>query len=276
MHQRSVSREASEMVVSASGRFSWRRGRGVSAGMGLLVALAAMAVLAACAGGNQHVPADGRSAVTMVGIEQGTEQGTESSAEPASAAVPVPSRLDDAGEMRWLRGESTAADPATVAPLADTMGDPTGWRISIPAVDASASMMSLGVDPTGVMQVPNDGVTVGWYRFTAPPGQSGNAVVAAHVDYRGRAAVFHRLHALQVTDQIVIQAGEETLTYAVDSVTLVRPEAADVTSIVGTREGPATLTLITCGGTWDRARGDYDHRVIVVASLVDSDAGSVS
>jgi LPXTG-site transpeptidase (sortase) family protein len=171
-------------------------------------------------------------------------------------------------------GQVPIEPAAGVSPKANGLGDPALWRISIPSIAVAASMTSLGVDSTGIMQVPHDASTVGWYRFTSTPGAPGNVVLAAHVDYRGSPAVFSRLASLGIGDQVVVHAGGSTYIYAVEQVTLVRPEIADVKSIVGTRAGPPTMTLITCGGSWDRARGDYDHRVIVTTSLVRSERGT--
>jgi len=180
-------------------------------------------------------------------------------------ALPAPSALQV--ESR------PSAVPASERPQ-DELGDTGLWQFSVPSIGVTAQMTSLGVDVAGVMQVPNDGTTVGWYRFSALPGQAGNAVVAAHVDYRGRPAVFHGLGSLEVGAHVVVQAGSNVLTYSVDGVRLVSSVAADVGGIVGGREGPPTMTLITCGGTWDRALRDYDHRVIVTASLIRAEEAS--
>ena len=187
--------------------------------------------------------------------------------EPASA-------VGASGNLAEAVSDAAPTTAEEVAPAAIAAGSPYAWRIEIPSIGVGAPMISLGLDAGGTMEVPNDGFTVGWYQFTAAPGASGNAVVAAHVDYRGASGVFQRLSSLAEGDQVSMQVEGHTVTYVVDSVTLVRPELADVAAIIGAREGAATLTLITCGGNWDSARRDYDHRVIVTASLAVVDRAS--
>jgi LPXTG-site transpeptidase (sortase) family protein len=126
----------------------------------------------------------------------------------------------------------------------------------------------MGVDATGTMEIPQSPSTVAWYGFTATPGTSGNAVMAGHVTWGGARAVFNQLQALRSGDTIEVQTGEGGIRYVVQRTYLVRPEQADIATIIGPRDGPQTLTLITCGGTFDSAAREYDHRVIVFATRV--------
>ena len=64
-----------------------------------------------------------------------------------------------------------------------------------------------------------------------------------------------------------MQSGTERAVYAVRDVSLIAADA-DVSAVIGERRGAPTLTLITCGGTFDRSAHAYDHRVIVRAALV--------
>lgn len=146
-----------------------------------------------------------------------------------------------------------------------------GWSVSAPAIAVDATLAPFGLTPAGVMEVPADGRTVAWYRFTAVPGAAGNAVLAAHVDWAGAPGAFHRIRHASTGDLILITSPASTsFTYRVDTVELVEARTADVSAIVGTKEGPATLTMITCGGRFNTAAGAYEHRVIVRASLLPS------
>ncbi len=168
---------------------------------------------------------------------------------------------------------SPTATPVLPTPPAIEPGDAAGWLLEIPDISVRAATATFGLSPTGVMEVPADHRTVAWYDFTAVPGREGNAVLAAHVNWRGEQGVFSRLDGVMPGTEITVTspAGEH-FTYLVQSVELVDLATADVTSIVGSREGAATLTLITCGGTFNRTTRDYEQRVVVRAVL---DVGAV-
>jgi hypothetical protein len=48
---------------------------------------------------------------------------------------------------------------------------PPGSRLVIPSIDVDASIIAVGVDGSGVMGTPSNGWDVGWYDFSALPGQ---------------------------------------------------------------------------------------------------------
>jgi LPXTG-site transpeptidase (sortase) family protein len=103
------------------------------------------------------------------------------------------------------------------------------------------------------------------------PGAAGNAVLAAHVDWAGAPGAFYELRHASPGNLVQVTSPEGlSVTYRVDTVELVEARVADIPGIVGGREGRSTLTLITCGGPFNRSIGEYEHRVIVRASLVPS------
>lgn len=157
-------------------------------------------------------------------------------------------------------------------PSAPPPGSAADWAVDIPSIGVrSASIGAFGLTPAGVMEVPADHFTVAWYRFTAVPGEAGNAVFAAHVDWAGHLGVFNRLGELTPGGVITVTAPDgESHTYQVESVDLVDPDRVDVESIVGRRAGSPTLTLITCGGEFNRETRDYERRVIVRAVGVEA------
>jgi LPXTG-site transpeptidase (sortase) family protein len=120
------------------------------------------------------------------------------------------------------------------------------------------------------MEVPGDGVHVGWYEESARPGAAGNFVSAAHVDWAGQPGVFWGLTELVPGDQVVVTDAEGGKhTYAVEWSRAVRPEDAPLMDLVGPSHD-AIMTLITCTGNFNRITRSYDHRQIVRARLVSS------
>lgn len=181
------------------------------------------------------------------------------------ADEPLPVQLDaDADDRVPSPAEPDAAreaPPATVvAGEPEPQGEPA--RVVIPAIDVDVRLVRLGLAPDGSMQVPDAGFA-GWYVEGPRPGHDGPAVIAAHVDSRAGPDVFHRLHELVSGDRVHVtyDSGDE-VTFTVASRAQTPKEALPVEDI-----WPLTndrlLTLITCGGEFDRSVGHYRDNVIV-------------
>jgi hypothetical protein len=144
---------------------------------------------------------------------------------------------------------------------------PPVW-LEIPAAHISAPIVDLGVADDGQMESPATPDVVGWYRMSARAGQPGNSVMSGHVDWGRNTAVFWGLRALRPGDRIEVR-GADGLThdYAVEWNTTLDARTAPAERLVG-RSYDSLLTLITCDGVYDRARGGYSERRIVRARLV--------
>jgi LPXTG-site transpeptidase (sortase) family protein len=159
--------------------------------------------------------------------------------------------------------EEQAASEPDAAPAAT----PAGPRLVIPRLGVDAPTITLGVDATGTMLAPAAPMDVAWYSFSAQPGQSGNAVMAGHVDYLNYGpAVFWRLREARAGDEVQVVLNDGTIfNYTVSSVTSYDADTAPVAEIVGPTPGE-TLTLITCTGTFDRTTRQYENRLVVRAT----------
>ena len=186
------------------------------------------------------------------------EQPPSAESSPAVDAV-------DATEPATTAAATSAPGPAG-RPVVPAPATAQVVRVRIPVLAVDAPVQSMGLDASGAMEVPYSPATVAWYGFTAVPGSAGNAVMSGHVDWLGARAVFYGIRTLTAGDVIEVTTSEGNVRYSVERTYLVRPEEADIAAIVGQRRGPETLTLITCGGTFDRSSRDYDHRVIVRAT----------
>jgi hypothetical protein len=129
-------------------------------------------------------------------------------------------------------------------------------RLEIPAIGVSSPLVRLGLNPDGTMQVPGDFQVAGWFTGGPQPGQLGPAVIAGHVDSRTGPAVFYRLRDLRPGDQIQV---ESLASYPRRSL----PDEA----VYGATTAPA-VRLITCAGTFDRARHSYRDNLAVLAVRV--------
>jgi hypothetical protein len=173
--------------------------------------------------------------------------------------------------LRLAARPSPVAVPSgrTVVPISVSAVQQTPkpvW-LTIPAIGVKAPIIKLGLNPNGSLQVPRTTTVVGWYTGSPRPGAIGSAVIAGHVDSRTGVGIFFWLKNLRPGDRIYVRRADGTL--AVFTVTVVRIYAKNdfPTPLVYGPVPDAELRLITCGGTFDYARGSYLSNVVVYARL---------
>jgi LPXTG-site transpeptidase (sortase) family protein len=171
---------------------------------------------------------------------------------------------------------TTVPTPIPVAPTAVPIAKPLPAEpvsISIPRFGASADILPMAFEADGVtMAAPTDPDIIGWYEFSAKVGMPGNAVVVGHVDWAGQLRAFGKLRQMQAGDVVELSDSlDRKLSYRVTSVDVV-PYTTPPAEFL-TQSGPfEELTLITCGGTFDKATKNYLSRVIVRA-VRDAESG---
>lgn len=143
-------------------------------------------------------------------------------------------------------------------------------KLTIPAIGVKTSLIQLGLQANGSLQVPSSAQVdeAGWYTESPRPGAVGGSVIAGHVDSYKGPAVFYWLRDLKAGDKVYVTRADGTI--AEFNVTQVQeyPKAAFPTSIVYGGEPDAELRLITCGGTFDSTTGHYLSNIIAYATLV--------
>lgn len=130
------------------------------------------------------------------------------------------------------------------------------------------TVVAVGVDQRGSMEIPPDPQIAGWYRFGPTPGdRAGATVLAAHIDSAELGTgPMARLGDLRPGDEVVVTSGGTTV-YAVTSVLRLGKGELD-TEAVFDRAGARRLHLVTCGGAFDTATGHYEDNIVVVAAPV--------
>lgn len=136
-------------------------------------------------------------------------------------------------------------------------------RIEIPALGVSAPIVPVGVDADGAMGTPKTGTDVGWWEGL--DAGAGNALFAGHKDWNGRPGSFYGLGRLREGDVVTILGETARLDFAVQWITQM-PGDGEAEHILGDVGAPV-VTLITCGGEFDRRVRHYKDRVIVRAVL---------
>ena len=140
-------------------------------------------------------------------------------------------------------------------------------RLELPSLNLTAPVVPVGVDPAGLMTIPPDVRTVGWYRFGPAPGSpAGSAVFSGHVNDRVQGTgVFARIGELQIGQTVTVRLADgRKLDYRIiareqwakDQVPLAR---------LFDRAGQPRIVLITCGGVFDRASRNYQDNIAVTA-----------
>lgn len=186
----------------------------------------------------------------VVELESAAVQQQSASINAAQARVPLRSA--------FLETESSAIDESDL---------PVAVRIADLALEAP--VISVGVDEDNQFAVPAAD-TVGWYRYSATPGSAGSAVLAAHVDYAGRAGAFFNLAKLELDETLEVEMADgSVLRYRV-----IDNQSYDKTELPAVelfrKDGDPVLTLITCGGTFDTERRSYRDNVVVTAVPIDA------
>jgi len=164
------------------------------------------------------------------------------------------------------RDRSADAPEGRVLPAAEPL------RVEIPRIGVRAPVRGVGRNHDGTLQVPplSRPQEVGWYRHGPPPGSRGAAVLVGHYDDLRGPAVFHRLGELRRGDVVrVVRRDGRVAVFTVDASEQVAKSAFPTHRVYGPVRH-AGLRLITCGGTFDRARRSYRDNLIVYARLTDA------
>lgn len=148
----------------------------------------------------------------------------------------------------------------------------TPMELLVPRLGIAAAVQPVGTTAVGVMGTPSGKRKyrdVGWYKAGPAPGESGNAVIAGHLDNGfGFSAVFRDLEILVVGDVILTKTADgKELHFVVEKVVAYDNNAAAAQEVFQT-SGPSKLVLITCTGDWQFWKMQYTKRLAVYASLL--------
>lgn len=144
----------------------------------------------------------------------------------------------------------------------------TSDRLVIDKIGVDAKITTVGLTKEGNMDAPASTDDVGWYKNSSKFGNTGASVLAGHYDSAsGAKGVFYDLNKLKVGDEIVVNKfNGPKITYKVSKTKIYT--ATDKPSEVFNSSGGAYLNLITCTGSWDKNKDQYDKRLVVFTKLV--------
>jgi sortase (surface protein transpeptidase) len=174
----------------------------------------------------------------------------DASPSPSPSPVPPSASLDPADGF-----VSSSTYDSVAAPV----------RLRIRSMKVNAKIVNLGRQPDGAVQVPATTSVAGWYDGGPRPGQSGPAVILGHVDSTGGPGIFFDLYKIKMGTSVEVDRSDgSTATFRITKVSRV-PKTSFPTDLVYAPTLDPTLRLVTCGGSFDKARGSYRDNIIAFA-----------
>lgn len=207
------------------------------------------------------------TSVVLLGIAhwQSTEQPESIGVRPTASLYPSASASALPSPSPTVPSASASPSPSPTIEQPVEVSAPA--RLKIPAIDVDTKIFPVGLMPDGAIEIPEDIRYVGWYDLGVPPGvDRGSAVLVAHRDGReqGR-GVFYWLGNLKIDDVITVKTRDGgELPYKVVAREFIKKKRLPYEELFAV-DGPHRLTLISCGGYYDRNNGGYQDNVVVTA-----------
>ncbi len=126
----------------------------------------------------------------------------------------------------------------------------------------------VGTTRNGLLDVPADIELAGWWSGGSRLGDPfGSTLVAAHVDSRTQGlGPFASLLGVHAGDRVHVWSHGLRQTFEITSLRL-RPQGTiGPASYLHSPKGPRRLTLVTCAGPYDAARGGYQNLAVITAT----------
>lgn len=163
---------------------------------------------------------------------------------------------------------SVTAPAPTVATRASSAWTEAGVpvQLTIPSLGLNVAVEQTALAADGSMGVPKKPRNVAWYELGPRPGESGNAVIAGHVNWkRGATAAFADLRLVKPGDQVTVKDSRGiSVTFVVRESRMYAADA-DASAIFAPSDNRPHLNLITCDGSWDEKTEQYSERLVVFA-----------
>ncbi len=141
--------------------------------------------------------------------------------------------------------------------------------LEIPTMGVVSRVENVGVDKENNMDVPKEAMNVGWFKPGTVPGAVGSAVMDGHLNWYGvPQAVFFNLDKLTPGSRVYVRDDKgRDRAFVVTKQQVCTFDKCPLMDIFGPASN-SRLNLITCAGTFDRSRQNYDKRMVVYTELV--------
>ncbi len=141
--------------------------------------------------------------------------------------------------------------------------------ITLPSIKAEGFLRKVGVDQNKQVATPDNINMAGWFVDTVRPGQKGNSIIDGHVSGWVNNGIFKDLIKMKAGDIYTVEFGNgDKKEFKVKEVKDV--PVADAASVLFSQDPEITnqLSLITCGGKFNRSTNQYENRVIVISQAM--------
>ena len=201
-------------------------------------------------------------------LESGAPQFTEIPSELpltpyriTTLSVPLPILTTTLPYSGFFARQTGADEASEVAATAIDTKKGTPVQVSIPSAGINSEIVGVGLTNSGKMAVPEGGTNnVGWYKNGTLPGNTGSAVLDAHVF-----AAFSNLKNVVAGDSIFITTeGGQTLRFVVESTRVYKLSELSADQLFNKKDA-RRLNLITCAGELTADKSTYTHRLVVYA-----------
>jgi hypothetical protein len=197
--------------------------------------------------------------------------GAASAGSSAGSPAPGPTAVTSSAASSSGPAQPGSPGVATTVPVSRVGGQSLPVpdrpvRLQIAGIGVDAPVVAVGVDADGEVSIPENVGTLGWYQWSAAPNYPGGSVViVGHVDsaQQGDGALF-RLKTLGAGAVVVVRTADASYTYRVVSRQEYAKTSVPWPALFSTAGAPR-LTLVTCGGPFDRATLSYLDNVVVTA-----------
>jgi hypothetical protein len=196
---------------------------------------------------------------------------------PAAIVAEVGPFADDDDDAASASQGEDGPDTTGAGDLPEGAEDAPIQRLIVEGADIdNSAILTLGLQADGsTFEVPTNATQVAWYDFSGLPGEEGTApILAAHVSYRGQRGVFFDLtEAAPGTFIYLVMADGTAYKY---EVVFNRDIAKTVLTWEDLGCDPTecfaedSITLVTCGGSFNPRTRSYNDNVVVRAELVET------
>lgn len=153
-------------------------------------------------------------------------------------------------------------DPQPLLPTGPTAAP---VEVLIPVLDVHRPVEKIGMNQSGVLDLPINFWNAGWFEYGPVPGAQGDAVIEGHSGYPGKPLLFAGLYKLRAGDRIIVVLADRSRRLFIVASKVAVPAGASPQGLADPY-GPPRLTLITCTGSFNKYTYSSSQRLLVYAN----------
>jgi hypothetical protein len=143
-------------------------------------------------------------------------------------------------------------------------------RIVIPKIKAEAPIVKVSTMPNGELEIPLNPKITGWWSPGAKPGATkGTAIIAGHINYAGVTGALSQIGTLNPGDLVYVYGTQNANHQAKDTFKITGVRTYKKTSLpykqIFDQNSIGRLAIVTCGGPFDAATGNYLDNIVAFA-----------